>query len=95
LYLFLLTVADAQGLSYYAEPTLCQRLGFAPEQLARARAHLMRLELIAYRAPLTQVLALDRPPPQPAPLRPQPADPDQARAHLERLRQRLRGRIEL
>jgi hypothetical protein len=26
LYLFVLTVADAQGLSYYAESTLCRRL---------------------------------------------------------------------
>jgi hypothetical protein len=92
LYLFLLTVADAQGLSYYAEATLCQRLGFEPAVLARARAHLLRLGLIAYRAPLTQVLALERPPPAPVPLR--PADPDTARAHLRRLRQHLQGRRE-
>ncbi len=91
LYLFLLTVADAQGLSYYAERTLCQRLGFAPATLTGARAHLLHLGLIAYRAPLTQVLALDRPP-DPAPVRPLPTDPAQARAHLQRLRQQLTGR---
>ena len=48
LYLFLLTVADARGLSYYAERTLAQRLGFEPGALARARAHLRRLGLIEY-----------------------------------------------
>lgn len=89
LYLFLLTVADAQGLSYFAERTLCQRLGVAPATLAGARAHLLRLGLIAYRAPLTQVLALDQAPP-PGP--PQPTDPAAARAHLQRLRQHLTGR---
>src|ERR671918_2063730 len=51
LYLFLVTVADAQGLSYYAERSLCQRLGVEPGALAGARAHLRRLVLIAYRAP--------------------------------------------
>ncbi len=91
LYLFLLTVADAQGLSYYADATLCQRLGWEATVLTRARAHLLRLELIAHRAPLTQVLALDRPP-APAPVRPKPTDADQAHAHLQRLRQHLSGR---
>lgn len=92
LYLFLLTVADAQGLSYYAEATLCQRLGVEPAVLARARAPLLRLGLIAYRPPLTQVLALDRAP-APAPVPPRPTDPDKTRAHLRRLRQHLSGRI--
>jgi hypothetical protein len=91
LYLFLLTVADAQGLSYYAETTLCQRLGWEVAVLARARAQLLHLGLIAFRAPLTQVLALDRPP-DPAPVRPRATDADQARAHLQRLRQQLTGR---
>jgi len=95
LYLFLLTVADARGLSYYADRTLCQRLRLAPEAVARARAGLIRLELIAYRAPLTQVLALDRPPPPtPAPAPPRPANAEQARAHLRRLRHYLTGSID-
>lgn len=91
LYLFLLTVADAQGLSYYADSTLCQRLGIEPAVLVGARAHLLRLGLIAYRAPLTQVLALD-PPPPPTPLHPPPSDSKQARAHLQQLRQHLTRR---
>ncbi len=102
LYLFLLTVADAQGLSYYAEPTLAQRLGFEPATLSRARAHLLRLGLIAYQAPLTQVLALDQPPPTPPvlssppaskPRQAKPTHPDLARAHLQQLRHHLRGRL--
>lgn len=58
LYLFLVTVADAQGLSYYGEATLGARLHLSPEELVAARAQLIDLDLIAYQAPLYQVLAL-------------------------------------
>ena len=58
LYLFLVTVSDAQGLSYYGASTLAQRLHLSTEELAAARAQLIELELIAYQAPLYQVLAL-------------------------------------
>ena len=58
LYLFLITVADAQGLSYYSAATLATRLHLPPEELSAARAQLIELELIAYQAPLYQVLAL-------------------------------------
>jgi hypothetical protein len=61
LYLFLLTVADAQGLSYYAEPTLCQRLSMSPAALRQARQDLIAHQLVAYRRSLYQVLALDTP----------------------------------
>src|ERR687892_2596143 len=37
LYLFLLTVADAQRLSYYADCSLCQRLQMSAAQLCQAR----------------------------------------------------------
>ena len=37
LYLFLLTVADAQGLSYYSEPALCRRLSMSETTLHQAR----------------------------------------------------------
>ena len=63
LYLFLLTVADAQGLSYYADASVGRQLALSPEQVAAARAGLLRAGLIAYEAPLYQVLALDAPPP--------------------------------
>lgn len=58
LYLFLITVADAEGLSYYGEPTLTRRLHLSPEELLAARQQLIDLELVAYRAPLYQVLAI-------------------------------------
>jgi len=58
LYLFLVTVSDAQGLSYYGDATLCERLNLPPEGLARARHWLQHLGLIAYEKPLYQVLPL-------------------------------------
>jgi hypothetical protein len=58
LYLFLVTVSDAQGLSYYGAPTLARRLHLSEEQFAAARQQLIELDLIAYRSPLYQVLAL-------------------------------------
>ena len=57
--LFLVTVADAQGLSYYAEPSLCQRLSMTGTELHQARQVLITLGLVAYQRPLYQVLALD------------------------------------
>ena len=71
LYLFLVTVADAHGLSYYGESTLTARLHLSSEELVAARAQLIKIELIAYQAPLYQVLAISgtaprMPPPVPA-----------------------------
>jgi hypothetical protein len=61
LYLFLVTVSDAQGLSYYGAATLAPRLHLSAEELVVARAQLIALDLIAYQAPLYQVLALPGP----------------------------------
>jgi hypothetical protein len=58
LYLFLATVADAQGLSFYSEASLCERLSLPRDRLRRARHWLVHLELIAFRAPVYQVLSL-------------------------------------
>lgn len=58
LYLFLITVADAQGLSYYGAATLAARLHLSSDELALARQRLSELDLIAYQAPLYQVLAI-------------------------------------
>jgi hypothetical protein len=62
LYLFLVTVADAQGLSYYADASLCQRLSMTSPELHQARQALLTLDLVAYQRPLYQVLALDAAP---------------------------------
>ena len=58
LYLVLVIVADAQGLSYYSEATLSRLLKVEPLQLARARQQLIAGDLLAYQKPLYQVLAL-------------------------------------
>jgi hypothetical protein len=61
LYLFLVTVADAQGLSYYGEAKLTKSLSMSAQRLRSARAALIELDLIAYEVPLYQVLALGSP----------------------------------
>ena len=68
LYLFLVTVADSQGLSYYSDAAICERLAMEPQLLAHARNNLRQAGLIAYRKPLYQVLALSDagPPPRQA-----------------------------
>jgi hypothetical protein len=58
LYRFLVTVADAQGLSYSADASLCQRLALSGAELYQARQALITLGLRAYQRPLYQVLAL-------------------------------------
>lgn len=59
LYLFLVTVADERGLSYYSDPSLMKRLSMDPSTLAAARQNLIHIGLIAYQKPLYQVLALE------------------------------------
>ena len=58
LYLFLVTVANAEGLSWYADPSLGRWLSWTPGELAAARTELQQADLIAYRQPLYQVLDL-------------------------------------
>lgn len=62
LYLFLVTVADVQGLSYYSDASLGRSLSTDQVRLSKARGDLIRAGLIAYQRPLYQVLALDSPP---------------------------------
>jgi hypothetical protein len=62
LYLFLSTVADKNGLSYYSERSLCRRLQMSAAQLDSSRAELVTADLIAYQHPLYQLLSLDAPP---------------------------------
>ena len=59
LYLFLLTVADARGLSFYSERSIGRYLCMAADRLDTARKELVRADLIAYQRPLYQVLSLD------------------------------------
>ena len=61
LYLFLVTVADGKGLSYYSDATVCRLLPLDGPALAAARRELLAAGLVAYDRPLYQVLALDAP----------------------------------
>ena len=61
LYLFLAAVADRHGLSFYADHTLTIRLRLSAQVLEKARTELLERDLIAYQAPLVQVLALPTP----------------------------------
>jgi hypothetical protein len=63
LYLLLVTVGDAEGLSYYADPTVAELLSMTPAGVAAARRELVQAGLLAYQRPLYQVLSL----PEPAP----------------------------
>lgn len=59
LYLFLVTVSDARGLSYYGDANLQKRLGMQEDVLVAAREVLIRQQLIAFKKPLYQVLPLE------------------------------------
>ena len=77
LYLFLVTVSDVEGLSYYSDQAICRLLHIDPATLATARHHLQQADLVAYQKPLYQVLSLEEPSAStPAP----PASPRAAQA---------------
>ena len=58
LYLFLVTVGDVHGLSYYSDAAIGRHLNLDAAALAAARQQLLQADLIAYQKPLYQVLAL-------------------------------------
>jgi hypothetical protein len=57
-YLFLAAVSDQKGLSFYNDASIAVRLRMGEQAVVRARDELVREDLVAYRAPLTQVLSL-------------------------------------
>jgi hypothetical protein len=59
LYLFLASVADAEGLSYYSDASLMRRLKMDLVLLWASRQQLIQAGLIAYEKPLYQVLSLE------------------------------------
>lgn len=59
LYLFLTSVADAEGLSYYSDASLMRRLKIDQVGLSASRQQLVQAGLIAYEKPLYQVLSLE------------------------------------
>jgi hypothetical protein len=61
LYFFLAAVGDQHGLSFYSDATTAVRLRMSEANVVRAREELLAEDLVAYQAPLTQVLALPWP----------------------------------
>ncbi len=61
LYLFLILVGDAQGLSYYSDSSICRTLSIPGPILLQLRQELVSADVIVYRKPLYQVLGLDEP----------------------------------
>ena len=59
LYLFLASVADAEGLSYYSDASLMRRLKMDPLGLSVSRQQLVQAGLLAYEKPFYQVLSLE------------------------------------
>ena len=62
LYLFLVTVSDRHGISFYHDDRVCSLLKIPLTSLGEAREGLILRSLIAYEPPLYQVLSL---PPHP------------------------------
>ena len=56
LYLVLLCASDGQGLSFYGDGLVCSLLGWSRGRLEKAREALQKANLIAWEAPLYQVL---------------------------------------
>ena len=57
-YFFLTTVGDRNGLSFYGEEKLCNLLKIGMTELVSSRTELANKNLIAYSAPVYQVLSL-------------------------------------
>ena len=60
LYLLLVTVGDADGLSYYSDQTVARLLSLDEGRVRRARRDLLAADLISYERPLYQVLGLEQ-----------------------------------
>jgi hypothetical protein len=59
-YFFLAAVSDKEGLSFYGDASIALRLRMSETAVVRARDELLAADLVAYRAPLVQVLSLPR-----------------------------------
>ncbi len=90
LYLFLVAVSDRNGLSFYHDDRIASLLKIDLSALGQAREGLILRSLIAYEAPLYQVLSL---PPRPMilPSRDERSQREQqiARSYFEKIKQML------
>lgn len=58
LYLLLIVVGDADGVSYYSDESVARLLSLSLPDVSAAREGLMSSDLIAHRSPFYQVLSL-------------------------------------
>jgi hypothetical protein len=93
LYLFLVTVSDADGLSYYSDASIEEHLNLSAHMTGASRAELCAAGLIAYRAPLYQVLSLEKPALRKEPVVTGESEPRRGRSELASLGDILREAI--
>ena len=58
LYLLLISVSDGEGLSYWSDRTICETLDMTSSSLREATAELEKADLVAYAAPIFQILSI-------------------------------------
>lgn len=58
LYLFLVTVSDADGVSFWSDGAICERLPLTHGELLACRQELIDADLLAYEKPVSQILQL-------------------------------------
>ena len=92
LYIFLVLVADRNGLSYYSFDTICALLQLSLDDYLLARNALIKKDLIAFDGHLFQVLSL---PPTPVlqPARPLRSAPHMVQADPATIRQIIRNSL--
>jgi len=86
LYLFLVSVSDRDGLSFYHDDRICRLLKIDLASLGAARKGLVIRSLLAYRAPIYQILSLPSHPvivPSKEPL--DQSERDNARGHIKKI----------
>ncbi|MBU1056539.1 MAG: hypothetical protein KKC46_22320 [Proteobacteria bacterium] len=59
LYLFLLCASDENGLSYYGDKSIMEKLSMDGRTLEQARSELIRTGLVAWQKPIYQILCLE------------------------------------
>jgi hypothetical protein len=58
LYVFLCVAANRDGVSWYSDLRLREMVGVSQDELVNARLELVRLDLVAFESPYSQVLSL-------------------------------------
>ena len=59
LYLFLVCAGDENGLSYYGDKSIMEKLSMDGRTLERARSEVIKAGLVAWQKPVYQVLCLE------------------------------------